>query len=831
MAKQTVVVSLLADTKPFQKAFGSVGKTIGGFAVGALASLAAVGAGITALAIKGGISRALNIEDAQAKLKALGYDSKQVSGVMDDALAAVKGTAFGLDSAVTQAATAMAAGVKQGAELEAYLTMVADGATIAGISMDEFGAITNKVMANGRLSTQEMNQMMDRGIPILAWLADSYGVTAEEMRKMVTAGEVDAARFQEVMEENIGGAAQKSADTTRGAFANMRAAMSRWGAAIVGGALPIAKDLFIFLTDGFDALTGITQPFADELWALVSDTLEPVFQNLKTAFGLINELGFSGFIEQFAPVVQTLMDLSPLGQVIQNIAPHLRDFWDALAPLRDVLADMGKTIFPVIQDVLSNFGGSVGDLAAGLLPILAEVLINVADALAEILPVLETLAGDAFAALFDVISAAMPTVLELAKVFGDVLADVLPIVADLIVLVADTVSQLLPVLMPVVETVLDLVAAFAPLVSVLLTALLPLLTPLIELLALLLPPIIDLIELALTPFLFMLEKAAEAIEMLIGWIETAIGWFVDFVTQGGDAVTNMEEKWAALTGFFEELWGTVSGIFETAWAIVTDVVGTAWEVISTLFTTAGETIKQLVAGAVMFIVKIFQGDFSGAADVVRKVWDNIKGLFGSAGDKIRGLVSGLVGRIKNFFSNMMNGAKNTVSNGISNIVTFFRNLPGKILGFITSLPGKFRSIGRDIISGLIGGLEGAFGWLRDTVMGMGASVANWVKDTLGIKSPSRVFREIGKFTVQGLEAGLSAPNHLGRIMTGLAHGIESAFDPTLSLDTSGGGRFHTGRGGDVNIHVTAGVGDPVEIGRQVAGVLRDYKRSGGVVYV
>lgn len=67
----------------------------GAIAVGGMVAV------IGGLALKGGISRALNIEDAQAKLKGLGHDTKAIEAIMNDALASVKGTAFGLDTAAT----------------------------------------------------------------------------------------------------------------------------------------------------------------------------------------------------------------------------------------------------------------------------------------------------------------------------------------------------------------------------------------------------------------------------------------------------------------------------------------------------------------------------------------------------------------------------------------------------------------------------------------------------------------------------------------------------------------------------------------------------------
>ena len=92
-----------------------------GLKVGAVA-LGGLVAGVGALSLTGGISRALNIEDAQAKLKGLGHDTKSIDTIMGNALASVKGTAFGLGDAATVASSAVAAGITPGQDLARTLT-------------------------------------------------------------------------------------------------------------------------------------------------------------------------------------------------------------------------------------------------------------------------------------------------------------------------------------------------------------------------------------------------------------------------------------------------------------------------------------------------------------------------------------------------------------------------------------------------------------------------------------------------------------------------------------------------------------------------------------
>lgn len=208
---------------------------------GAVAGVAALVGGI---AIKGGIDRALAIEDAQAKLKGLGHTTESVETIMDSALASVKGTAFGLGDAATVAASTVAAGVKPGQDLTRSLSLIADAATIAGTDLSTMGSIVNKVATSDMMQMDVANQLMDAGIPILQMVAGEMGVTAEEARKLASEGKVSFETFQNALESGMGGAALASGDTFRGAMANAGAALGRLGEKVVGGVLPQIKDGF-----------------------------------------------------------------------------------------------------------------------------------------------------------------------------------------------------------------------------------------------------------------------------------------------------------------------------------------------------------------------------------------------------------------------------------------------------------------------------------------------------------------------------------------------------------------------------------------------------------
>lgn len=403
--------------KSFGGKVGGMVKIVGGAAL-------AVGGLVAGLALKGGFSRALNIEDAQAKLKGLGNDAKTVEQIMADALGAVRGTAFGLDSAATVAASAVAAGIEPGQELEKYLRLTADAATIAGVSLEEMGAIINKTTSSGKVYADNLNQLADRGIPIFQLLADEYGVTTDELSKMVAQGEIDSETFRRVLEENLGGAALASGDTTRGAFANMLASLSRVGANFLSGVFPYFKEGLNGITDLLAPVEAgakeIGASFGDllrsglDLWASFKETglpelasnMSPLIAILEALAPELKEMG-----EQAAPVLlKALQDLNPvwigLLDVIQRIVPELIplipvvfELIDALLQLVPPLVELALVVLPPLLQLFSDMPpelflivqGSTGLVLA--FQALAAAVIFVADYVQGLIDVGRALVG------------------------------------------------------------------------------------------------------------------------------------------------------------------------------------------------------------------------------------------------------------------------------------------------------------------------------------------------------------------------------------------------------------------------------------------------------
>ncbi|MFD4968966.1 phage tail tape measure protein [Streptomyces sp. NPDC058424] len=89
------------------------------------------------------------------------------------------------------------------------------------------------------------------------------------------------------------------------------------------------------------------------------------------------------------------------------------------------------------------------------------------------------------------------------------------------------------------------------------------------------------------------------------------------------------------------------------------------------------------------------------------------------------------------------------------LVKYVQGLPGKIKSQLGNLGGLLLSAGRDLITGFIRGCQQMAQKAVDQVVGIGRRAVSGIKGVLGIASPSKVFRSIGIYVVQGLVDGLT----------------------------------------------------------------------------
>ena len=354
---------------------GGAMSTAMGTALGIGASKA-IGAGMSAVstAFEAGFKRLDAIDQAKGKLSALGASTQTTAKVMDSALAAVKGTAYGLGDAATISASAMAAGVKPGKDLTKYLTMTADTAAIAGTSLGDMGAIFGQVQTGQMAYTDDLNQLADRGIPIYQWLAKEAGVTGGEVKKMAGDGKISSEMFFKAINANVGGAAKTIGSTTvKGGFENLRAALGRLGAAALEPGFNRLPGTLTALTGRIDELTPRAKGLSKAFDARVFGEWAP---KAKDALGALKDTGVLDKTKSvFQQLSQTLITAGPaVGQIAGSLAQASAALgvsgWQLFLTAIEAGTTVLDTLNPLLKttaDLMQNNTGVVTGLVAAWL--------------------------------------------------------------------------------------------------------------------------------------------------------------------------------------------------------------------------------------------------------------------------------------------------------------------------------------------------------------------------------------------------------------------------------------------------------------------------------
>ncbi|AGW41968.1 hypothetical protein O159_19530 [Leifsonia xyli subsp. cynodontis DSM 46306] len=398
----------------------SLGSILKGTGAAAVAT-AATGIGV---ALTSGFARLNDIEVAKAKLTGLGNSADTVNGIMANALAAVKGTAFGLGDAATVAAGAVAAGIKPGAQLEGVLKSVVNSAATAGTSLGDMGAIYNKVASTGKAQNNILQQVADRGIPIYQALANQFHTTAGAVFDMASQGKIGFHAFSQAMTTASGAVAQEMGKTIPGAFDNFHAALSRIGAGALSGIFPKIAPTIMAITQAMVPL----EPLAAQLGATIGDRLNPAFESV-TAFLNGANGGFTGLFQTLAPIAGVLAPLTgaflALGTgALPAVLGKIPILGDMLGMLIGALAGL-IAVSPQLQQAFGVIGSQLAQTFGNLLTTLGPVIGQIGSALAVMA---QTIGG----VLADALLTVAPFLSQLVKILGGVLLAVLPSMLTLI---------------------------------------------------------------------------------------------------------------------------------------------------------------------------------------------------------------------------------------------------------------------------------------------------------------------------------------------------------------------------------------------------------------
>ena len=167
--------------------------------------------------------------------------------------------------------------------------------------------------------------------------------------------------------------------------------------------------------------------------------------------------------------------------------------------------------------------------------------------------------------------------------------------------------------------------------------------------------------------------------------------------------------------------------------------------------------------------------WSGLKTTATNTWSGLKTSISNTWDTIKNSSSNTWSTIKTTISSKWSDLKTDLANKATQIKT---DLSSKFNDIHSLLKNKdWNGIGSAITSGISQGINSGWYWLKNTVSNLAKNLLSSAKSALGIRSPSRLFRdEVGLMIGAGVGEGVtkSAPGILSAV-SGVADAIADEF--------------------------------------------------------
>ena len=532
-------------------------------------------------------------------------------------------------------------------------------------------------------------------------MLEGVGMNVEEFNAGLAACSTEAekqAYMLEITEQALGEAGKayekNNAEVIRANQANeaWTATMAEAGAAVE----PILTDVKLLgaslLSDLMPGITGVTDAFR----GLLNGDAGAAGALGEALSGVISQL-LTKIVEILPTVVEAAMSLlTALTTTLISMLPQLVQ--TGVQVILAIMQGLTTAIPQIVQAITQMIPHLVQALVTGI-PLLiqgaVQLLLAIVQAIPQIIPPLVEAIPQIVLALINGLLAALPQLIQGAVQFLMAIVQAIPVM----------LNALVPQIPAIVTTLVDGLIANIPVLT----------------------------EGAIQ----LLHAIVDAIPLIIEALIPQIPSIVDTIT------TKLAEMFPVL----------LSAAVKLLWALI-------------------EAIPQIVAALIKNLPKILKTIQSVLGALPSLLWKILLQVLGKVGDWIGRMVSKageagskFINKVVEFFKGLPGKIWTWLSNTIGKVASWGRDLAAKgtqaakdlinaVVNKVKELPGKMISAGKDLVSGLWKGINGAYTWLKDKIKGWVGNVTNFLMKLFGINSPSKVTTWMGEMLDEGLAEGV-----------------------------------------------------------------------------
>lgn len=745
------------------KGIGSPIRNVGGNLTDWITKPALVAGGAVAAMFGGlGAKRLIGLDNAKAKLEGMGYSAQEVEGITTEVTEAISDGMMTMAEGTDTAAGAMAAGVERGEELARYLQLVDAAAVGANRPVNEMAMIFNRVQGSGKLMTEELNMIEDSMPGFSSTLAEHLNVPYEEMRKMVTEGEVTSEQFLDVMEGYAGGAAEAYSKTFEGMGKNALAYVGILGETMLESVFEDGKEGMARLVELLKSPEALA-------------AAERIGEALKTALDKIVE-----FIRQVVNWWQSLDDETrskflSIGKWIGIIGVVIGPILTALGSLIiffGALFTAAGTIISAIGTVAGIFGKFIG--VVGTVVGWVTRLLGIIKFLGQIFFSLMTPVGWVVTAI-----AALAAAFVIAYKKSETFRNFIDGLKDKFVSAWQSMIEFKDRVIGIFTAIFAMFKGdWTGGISIL------------QKLGMSDEQILKIQNAVLKVryFFHQMKERISAILSAIGnvfstifnFIKSVVSTAMNFIRQTIIPIMQniMQVIGTILTGIynvfktiFNAVWSVVKFIFNGIYSFIKYqinmtkyIIEFTLRLIYTIFKTIFNLIRSVVSTVVTFIVNFIRTNFNRMKNIISVVMTAIRTIMSTIWNAIKNVVMSIVNPLVNFVRRMFNVLKSALSSIMNAIRNVFNSVWNAIRNVVTSIATAIMNRVRNIFNTLRNILSNIMNTIRNVI----TNVWNVIRNT-AIRIATNLYNSVSRVFNNMKDA-------LGRIMNNLKDTITRIWD-------------------------------------------------------
>lgn len=714
---------------------------------------------------------------------------------------------------------------------------------VNGADLQALALVFGQVTSRGALFGQDALQLINNNIPLTTILARHFGISMQEASEKINGGKVKAEEFVKAMENyaaslDIG----QMTDTFQNRMISLSGTIRSVGLEILGIKIDPIKGMVIEAGGLFDQMsnrvtetTKFIKEHREEIVKVVTFILQNAVPALKVLIGMYvaakaAALGFKTAV--------AVSDISKGWKDVTKVTKEGATAWTfvgaaaktavkGITSALGVMGTVGKVVFSGLSSGAAGLGAAISSIPiVGWIAIIITAVVGfvawlyatnegfrnfvngIVSQIGAVLGQIGTVIGSVIGNIASVIGSVISVVVNIVGTIAGAIGTAAGVIGSVIGVIVGVVAKGISIVVGVISTIVGVI-------SKVISTILTILTPVFQIVDLIITAIVGFGQIVWTIF----SGIAEVVWTIISTIVQIIGvifygtimaiWnnvLVPFGEAVGYIFTHMGEVINAVMTFVVTV---VSTVWNTIVAVVTPILQVIWTVISTVF----NAIVSVISSVMSAIWGVITAVWNAILPFIQPILNVMSAVINAVFSGIAAVVNGLMNAIKNYIINPVATAVGYVVGTVGQIATSIKNAVQNAYNAVVNFVGNFTSAGKNLIDGIVKGVAGAKDAVVNKIKEICSGALDAVKNFFGIKSPSRVMAQMGKFMMQGWSGGLeSMRDAVVKTATDIASDVYDGLSGDMSLGglsfagsgINGPGATLTGSGGVTNVSNSGG---------------------------